>query len=190
MWKKLSDITKRIFSIIMLGLFFILLSITIWLFIDKYVLKSTVPSVFGYSTLIIKTGSMNGTSVIIEGKEPIEVNIGDLIVIKKTNDYKIGDVITFLHKGEKIPTTHRIIGYNDVGYITKGDANNVQDSSPVLYEEILGEVVGHYPKIGYFSTWLKKEGWIFIAGILLVLAIGGFIIKSFDDENKSTKKEF
>lgn len=187
MYEKVLNILKQIGTFIIWGLFAIILVLTLWLGIDKFILKSPVPSVFGYATLTIKTGSMNGTSIIVENKDPVQINIGDLILIKKTNDYKIGDVITFIHEGEKIPTTHRIIGYTDDGYITKGDANNTKDSLPVSKEEVIGEVVGHYPKLGRFYLWIKEIGWIYIAGALAILTIGGFLIKlaNEDDNNNS-----
>lgn len=194
MLKKVWDLIKKIFPFVLYGILGIIVLLTLWLAFDKFILKSPAPSVFGFSTLTIETGSMNGTSSMVSGKEAKKVSIGDLIVIKKTNDYKIGDVITFIHDGESVPTTHRIIGYTDNGYITKGDANNSKDTVPVLEEEILGEVVGHYPKLGQFASWVKVEGWFYIAGALAILAIGGFLIKLLEnnennDDNNSSHKE-
>lgn len=185
MHEKILKKLKKISTFIIWGIFAIVLALTLLLGIDKFILKSPVPSVFGYATLTIETGSMNGTSVIIENKDPVQISIGDLILIKKTNDYKIGDVITFIHEGEKVPTTHRIIGYTDDGYITKGDANNTKDSLPVLKEEVIGEVIGHYPKLGRFCLWIKEIGWIYIAGALAILTIGGFLIKLSNEDDNS-----
>lgn len=189
--KKVWNITKKAFPFVIWGLFIAVLLLTLWLAFDKYILKAPVPSVFGYATLTIETGSMNGTSVMVEGDEPVQVSIGDLILIKKTNDYKIGDVITFLHSGEQIPTTHRIIGLTNDGFITKGDANNTKDILPVSKDEVIGEVVGHYPKLGKFASWVKDEGWIYIAGALAILAIGSLLIKitSDDDEPEAESVE-
>lgn len=167
----------------------LLILLTLWLAFDKYVLRSPVPSVFGYSTLTIETGSMNGTSVMVEGHEPSTVSIGDLILIKKTNDYKIGDVITFLHEGERVPTTHRIVGYTDSGFITKGDANNTKDTVPVSRDEVIGEVVGHYPRLGKLSSWVKAEGWMYIACALAIIAVGGFFVKLTDDGDSESEEE-
>ena len=179
------SIVKKFFWGIVWVLFGAVLLLLLWLSFDKYILKSPVPSVFGYSTLTIATGSMNGNSALVEGGDVKQVDIGDLIVIKKTDDYKIGDVITFLKKGEKVPTTHRIIGYTDGGFITKGDANNTKDTVPVLQEEVLGEVVGHYPKLGKFASWVKNEGWTYLVAGLAILAIGSTVIKNADDDAES-----
>lgn len=187
--KRVWQTACRVFWCAVWVLFGAVLLLTAWLAFDKYVLKSPVPSVFGYATLTIETGSMNGMSVMVEGEEPVQVSVGDLILIKKTGDYKIGDVITFLHEGEKIPTTHRIIGYTDGGFITKGDANNIKDTVPVAENEVLGEVVGHYPKLGKFSSWVKAEGWIYIAGAFAILAIGGFLLKLTDEDDGSNGED-
>ncbi len=176
-------VAAKIFWGIIFTLFGLLVLLLLWLCVDKFILKSPVPSVFGYSGLTIATGSMDGTSSLVAGKEPKQVGIGDLIVIYKTDDYQIGDVITFLKSGDSIPTTHRIVGYTDGGYVTKGDANNTKDTLPVLHHEVLGEVVGHYPKLGKFSLWVKTEGWIYLVAALAILAIGGLILKGVDDGN-------
>ena len=64
--------------------------------VQKYIQKKAVPTLFGYSTLIVETGSMNGT-----------IDEGDFIVIHKEKTYRLGEIVTYIHKGEKVPTTHR-----------------------------------------------------------------------------------
>lgn len=176
------NIIKRILSIILWVLFALVFLLLAWLAVDKFILKSPVPSVFGYSTLTIATGSMNGTSVMVEGQAPVEVDIGDMIVIKDFDSYKIGDVITFLNQGDTVPTTHRIIGVTEDGYITKGDANNVKDTVPVKRECVIGKVIAHYPKLGKVGEWVKGEGWIYIVAALAILAVGSWIARTADEE--------
>lgn len=175
--KKNWNTVVKVFWYVVWALLGILALLVLWMAFDKFVLGNSVPSVFGYSTLNIATGSMNGTSTLVSGGEPKQVSVGDMIVIKKTNDYKIGDVITFMLDGDTTPTTHRIVGITERGFITKGDANNTQDLSPVPTENVLGEVVAHYPKLGAFTMWLKAEGWIYVVALLAILALGGFLIK-------------
>lgn len=176
------NIIKRIASIILWVLFALVFLLLAWLAVDKFILKSAVPSVFGYSTLTIATGSMNGKSVMVEGQDPVEVDIGDLIVIKDFDTYKIGDVITFLNEGDTVPTTHRIIGVTEDGFITKGDANNVKDTVPVKRECVIGKVVAHYSKLGKVGEWVKQEGWIYIVAALAILGIGSWIARTADEE--------
>ncbi len=168
-------IAKKVLWAIMYGILGIVVVAVLWLGVDKFILKSPVPSFFGYATLSVETGSMAG-----------EINIGDLILIKDTGDYKIGDIITYIHEGDTIPTTHRIIYYtDDGGFITKGDANNTQDTDSVTPDMIFGEVIKVYPKAGLFSKWVREEGWLYIVAVLIIVALGSFITSS--DANPTDK---
>ena len=180
--KKAFTVIKRVIWGIVIAVFCLLCVLTIWLAVDKFVLKSPVPSVFGYSALTVKTGSMSGT-----------IEIGDLIIIKDTGDYEIGDIVTFLQKGDSIPTTHRIIDSREDGsFITKGDANNVQDALPVSKDIILGEVVKVLPKVGLFAERVQSEGWIYIVALLVILGGGTVFVQSFfrseDEQDKNNGK--
>ncbi len=182
--KKSLKIVRIVGWSILWTLFGLLLALVICIAVQKLIMKKPVPSLFGYSCLTIATGSMNGNSVIVSGGEPTQVGIGDIIVIKDTGDYEIGDVITFLQEGDSVPTTHRIIGTTDTGFITKGDANNTKDTTPVNYDDVLGEVVGHYPDLGKFMTWVRADGWIYIVCCLAILALGGVAIKLESNNHK------
>lgn len=172
-------ITKKVLGIICYVLFAIIFVVVLWLGFDKFILKSPVPSMFGYSSLTVETGSMEST-----------LQIGDLILIKDTDDYKIGDIVTYIREGDKIPTTHRIINYaGEDAYVTKGDANNSKDMDDVTKDMILGEVVKVFPKAGLFSKWIKAEGWIYIIAILVLVAIGMLVLSSEDSESKEDGEE-
>ncbi len=176
--KKVWEITKKVLSITLWVLFGIVLTVVAWLAVDKFIIGSPVPSMFGYATLTIETGSMSGT-----------IEEGDMILIKDTGEYKIGDIVTFLQEGDKIPTTHRIINYDSNGdFITRGDANNAADTTPVKQNEILGEVIEVFPKVGHFSNWVKMEGWIYIVAVLGILAIGFWIAKPDPDDDEEEKE--
>ena len=180
--KKAFTVIKRVIWGIVIAVFYLLCALTIWLAVDACVLKSPVPSVFGYSALTVKTGSMSGT-----------IEIGDLIIIKDTGDYEIGDIVTFLQKGDSIPTTHRIIDSREDGsFITKGDANNVQDALPVSKDIILGEVVKVLPEVGLFAERVQSEGWIYIVALLVILCGGTVFVQSFfrseDEQDKNNGK--
>ena len=180
--KKAFIVIKRVIWGILIAVFCLLCALTIWLAVDKFVLKSPVPSVFGYSALTVKTGSMSGT-----------IEIGDLIIIKDTGDYEIGDIVTFLQNGDSVPTTHRIIGMDEKGaFITRGDANNVQDALPVCKDIILGEVVKVLPEVGLFAEWVQSRGLIYLVALLVILGGGTVFVQSFfrseDEQDKNTGK--
>ena len=178
---KEKSMVKKVFGWIGTGLLTLLVVMASWLCFDKFVLKHRVPSIFGYSSLIVSTGSMNG----------FDMNEGDLIIIRDTGDYKIGEIVTFFQDGDDIPTTHRIIAIDDEGkWVTRGDANNSKDKRSITSDEIIGEVVLVIPYVGTFIDWaVEGGGLIYIVGIFLILGLGIYIIKGDDDEDEEESSE-
>lgn len=172
---KEKSMVKKVFGWIGTGFLTLLVVIASWLCFDKFVLKHQVPSIFGYSSLMVATGSMSGT-----------IEEGDLIIIKDTDDYKIGDIVTFFQDGDDIPTTHRIYNIDDEGkWVTRGDANNSYDKRSITSDEIIGEVVLVIPYVGTFIDWaVEGGGLIYIIGIFLILGLGIYIIKGDDEEEE------
>lgn len=68
-----------------------------------------------------------------------ELSKGTMIIIKRQNEYEIGDIITF--EQEDYLITHRIIEKYENEFVTKGDANNCQDESRVELDQIKGKVI-------------------------------------------------
>jgi signal peptidase len=160
-------IVKWVLIGILLAIILFLAVVVVMLCWDKYVKKSPAPSAFGYAGLIVTTGSMSGT-----------IEEGDLVIITRTNDYKIGDIITFIGEDEITPTTHRIVGYDGDLYVTKGDANNVDDLVHIQKSEILGEVVCTIPHVGLFFQWVGQEGgWIYLVAVVAIVAVGVVLYK-------------
>lgn len=169
------SMVKKVFGWIGTGFLTLLVVIASWLCFDKFILKHQVPSIFGYSSLMVATGSMSGT-----------IEEGDLIIIRDTDDYKIGDIVTFFQDGDDIPTTHRIYNIDEDGkWVTRGDANNSYDKRSITSDEIIGEVVLVIPYVGTFIDWaVEGGGLIYIVGIFLILGLGIYIIKGDDDEEE------
>lgn len=128
---------------------------------DKFVKKSKIPSVFGYSVLIVASPSMTGA-----------IEAGDAIIIKKSDSYAVGDVITYFPADENFSVTHRIVRMEGDKFYTKGDANQSEDPDPVLIEQIAGKVAVKLDKVGYFIEWLKSPvGMIFAATFIVLLIL-------------------
>lgn len=91
----------------------------------------------------------------------------DLVIIKKFDDYNIGDIVTYTDKG--IYVTHRIISKKNNTFVTKGDANSAEDE-PIYKNSIVGKVIYQFKVFSFFSSILISPiSWIF-------LFIGGFLI--------------
>ena len=178
--KKIFSHVKKLAWGIFLGVFGVVAVLALWLTFDRLVLKSPVPSIFGYATLTVETGSMSG-----QGENAI--NPGDMILIKRQKEYKTGQVITYLHEGDRIPTTHRIIlTYEDGTFQTKGDANNAPDPEAVTNDIIIGKVIRKFEGAGVFATWIRTEGWMYVMACFAVVGLGLFILSS-DEEAKETE---
>ena len=107
-----------------------------------------------YFPLAVLTDSMTGTLdrgsvVLVEKLKPEDVHsaVGE------------GDVIIYLHRGVEV--VHRVIELRhdaDGGraYITKGDANNAPDASPVAPRQIIGIARAYFPYIGYPAVLLSN----------------------------------
>ena len=154
----------RVFSAIwrvMLILLAVILAISACtLAYDKFVKKSKIPSVFGYSMLVVASPSMTGA-----------IEAGDAIIIKNSDSYAVGDVITYFPEDESFSVTHRIVRMEGDKFYTKGDANQSEDSDPVLIEQIVGKVAVKLDKVGYFIEWLKSPVGIIFAATFIVLLI-------------------
>ena len=97
-----------------------------------YLHPEEMPGVFGIKPVIVLSGSM----------EP-EIMTGDLIFLHDTEpaELKEGDVICYLLSGKSV--THRIVQVTaeaggQVRFITRGDANNVEDRLAVGPDQIQG----------------------------------------------------
>ncbi len=120
----------------------LLVLLPVILLCNLYMIVTKAPTLFGWSWAIVLSGSM----------EP-EIHTNDLIVNKARDSYETGDIITF--KTGTALITHRIVGESEGGFITRGDANNVQDATPVPREHILGRLVFTIPNIGLIAGFLK-----------------------------------
>ncbi len=127
-----------------------------------------VPQVAGYQMYIVLSGSMNpefdtGSLAFVRDIEPLELIEGDIITFESPNN------LSSL-------TTHRIVEIkreDGLKFITRGDANNVNDPSPVPAENVVGIVTGTVPYVGYVLNFAQTtQGLvllIFIPGILIIL---------------------
>ncbi len=89
--------------------------------------KNKPVSFFNYYLFTVLSGSMEDT-----------LKIGDNIIVKRVDEYKVGDIVTFKH--DNIYVTHRITKIDGDMVTTKGDANTVEDE-PFNKNLIIGKFV-------------------------------------------------
>lgn len=117
------------------------------------------------------------------------IESGDLYFVDKAGTVHTGDVITFETKDGLV--THRVVGENSDGYVTKGDANPSTDQEagrPVVSRE---SVMGTVVEVNGRPITIGGIGWIVAGlaafrlgtvgfGILLALALVAWILEAVD----------
>ena len=140
---------------------------------------------------------LNVYTVISGSMEPT-YSVGDLIYVKEVapESIQVGDPITFVMNEDLLVATHRVVEVDaeNQRFITKGDANEVEDAAPVHFNNLIGKPIFAIPLIGYVSNWVQNPPGIYIAvggGLVLLLAvflpdiIGGFRKKETENREES-----
>ena len=146
--------------------------------------------------ILLNIFSMNNKSLfgfriyrVISGSMQPALQIGDVIIVKKSNNYSERDIITYSNGLTTI--THRIIAINNDEVITKGDANEVDDK-PINKEQIVGKFFFRISNFSLFSIILSKNViyliMIFLLVLIFLLVIGDRIIKNLRYQSNNVKK--
>ena len=146
--------------------------------------------------ILLNIFSMNNKSLfgfriyrVISGSMQPAFQIGDVIIVKKSNNYSERDIITYSNGLTTI--THRIIAINNDEVITKGDANEVDDK-PINKEQIIGKFFFRISNFSLFSIILSKNViyliMIFLLVLIFLLVIGDRIIKNLRYQSNNVKK--
>lgn len=181
---------SKFFSILGNVIFVLLLLVmaTLSFFLIQSRIAGGVPEVAGYRMYIVLSGSMSP-----------EFDTGSLAFVQDvdTDELAIGDIITYRSQADSDSlTTHRIVEVqrNDsLQFVTRGDANNVNDPNPVLAENIVGQVTGSVPYVGYALNFVQtRQGLIlliFVPGILIIVYELSKIMKYLTRGNTGKGKE-
>ena len=125
-----------------------------------------VPRVLGYSVMRVMTGSM----------EP-SIPQNAMILVQKTDPDRIrpGDVITFFSQDPALNgalNTHRVARIEQQGdnhiFITRGDANQIEDPIPVTQDLRVGRVVFVSAALGVLVSLLTNP---LVFGLLILLPL-------------------
>lgn len=167
-------IIKKILLILLTIIISTIFVITVLIVYQKNVLKK-VPYILDYTSFINV-----GMSMIPS------INPGDLILLKKTDNYKVNDIITF--QDENNVNTHRIIKVISVNeYQTKGDNNSFVDGKIVLKKDIYGVVLITIPKFSNFSNFILNNYIFIIAFIILIFIVRRVLIGGKRNNSVSSK---
>lgn len=87
--------------------------------------------------------------------------VGSLVITETAEKYQKNDIVAF-YNGPRV-YTHRIVGVDEKGFITRGDLNAVNDAMRLKDEQIIGKAI-------YIKKYL---GWVWRAMPFLII---GFLI--------------
>lgn len=155
--KKLSKILGYILNFL-IALVTIIIILAIYYFVQIKIVNKPYANIFGYTFFEVATGSMEPT-----------IDVGDVIIVKITNDVNENDIIVCSKDNAFI--THRLISIEEDSFITKGDANNTEDK-PMDKRDLIGKVVNIIPN---FSLWRKV---IFTPQVIIPIFIMLIILRS------------
>lgn len=151
-----------------------------------------------WQLLSVATGCSAALSVVISGSMEPQIKRGDLLFAvgpDRGDELRPGDIVLYrLPHRPEIPIVHRIIdvvppspqstaaapqpSLLEVQYLTKGDANKVDDrglvapsypSGLVPKEAILGKVRGQVPWLGYLTILMQEIKYVVFAVIGLMV---------------------
>ena len=154
----MSSTLKRIWNIVSTALVALIVLCAVFLVGSR---------IMGYQVYTVISGSM----------EP-KYSVGDLLYVKKTDvsKIKVGDPITFILNEDLVVATHRVVRVDaeNQRFYTKGDANEIEDSEPVHFNNVIGVPRFAIPKLGYVSDFVQNPPGMYITigvGIVLILLV-------------------
>ena len=130
-----------------------------------------------------------GISVVLSGSMEPELSVDDVIIVKKTNDFGVDDMVVFNDHG--ILVVHRVISIDGDNITTKGDANNTADE-PITRDVVKGKVIKVLPGAGKAFDILRSPlaaVIVFGAAILLMELSFKKEKKEADDDLEPIKAE-
>ena len=162
---------KDLLRLLVLVLCGLVLGLNIYLLNARNLMHNMLPTPFGYGAAVVLSGSMEDTFYA-----------GDLIVVKATEEFEVGDIVVYQDRNSLI--VHRIIEMGDK-VITQGDANNAPDD-PIELSAIKGKVLFWIPYLGDVISFLKTPIGICLTVLLAIglVEVPYLLEAKKDDEEK------
>ena len=114
----------RFFLILIAGL---TVGLAVFSFNANRIGGNQLPMPFGYGASVVLSGSM----------EPALL-VNDFVIVEEEENYDVGDVVVYQNGKDLI--IHRIVKKDGEEFVTRGDANNVDDD-PIKLSDIKGKMM-------------------------------------------------
>jgi signal peptidase len=131
------------------------------------------PHITGWRYGILRSGSMS--PAMPTGAAIVVAPVG-------ASDVRPGDVITYRSAANGgLLITHRVFelttDQGQLAFVTKGDANENPDNTPVTADRLVGKVIFHVAAIGKLSQQLRTKAAFFLLIALPTILIIGLELK-------------
>lgn len=119
--------------------------------------------------------------IVLSGSMEPEIQAGSIVYIDKNieiEEIQEKDIIGYCMNNE-VKVVHRIVQLDRENHmvVTKGDANQVEDITPVPFERIEGKVIVSVPYIGYGVAWIRSMMGITVIIFITTVLFLGTILK-------------
>lgn len=123
----------------------------------------------------VKLGGTHDYAVVDGISMNPKLHAGDLVVMRQSSSYQVGDVVGYHNAQLGRVVLHRIVGKIDGHYVFKGDNNSFLDAYHPTQAELVGRLWFHVPKVGGIFTWLHAphHAGITVAIVAFLLLAGG-----------------
>ncbi|MCD7892122.1 MAG: signal peptidase I [Erysipelotrichaceae bacterium] len=120
--------------------------------------------------------------------------VNSLVVVQSidADDIEVGEVITYVLNDDGVLITHRVVSKDTANqtFTTKGDANNVEDASPVSFDNVVGKVVLGFPLAGGILRILTaSENRVIVIACIVILFMFSFVWDMIARKRKNKGKE-
>ncbi len=152
-----------IVGLILVAAMIFVIAMNLILIVKAFTDDEHIPSVFGFSPVIVLSGSMS---------PEFETNSMIFIIDVDADKLEAGDVICFLQDGTAV--THRIVNIvmvdGERNFVTQGDANDSVDVLAVTTSQIEGKYIGNIPVLGGIALFMQTTtGMILFVGVPVVI---------------------
>ena len=149
---------KDILRLVVLVVCGTILGVNVYLANARNLVGNQMPMPFGFGGAVVLSGSMES-----------ELSVGDLILVKESDDIQVNDVVVYQSVNSLV--VHRVVDVNENMITTQGDANNVADE-PVDVSLVKGEVFFSIPGVGNIVNLLKTP-----VGIVLTIGLAILLVE-------------
>ena len=129
---KLKRTIQYVFRIMMFLIISLVVGLTFYTINARRINGNRLVMPFNKTIAVVLTGSMEPT-----------IGVNDLIVVEKTNDYIVNDIVVY--QSGSMLVAHRIVSIDGEMVTTCGDGNDGATDKPFHIKNIDGEVVGVDP---------------------------------------------